>query len=822
MVVLIGLIGGVAMASVAAARRTQSSYPTFLASTNPSDMTFSDYSASTSFPIVDLTARIARLAQVKRVVTTASPLIAPLVPDGAPNFNALGHLAIGGSTDGMFVEQDRVTVVEGRMADPHRSDEIVMTASAAEQLRVRAGQVLPLGFYTNAQEGLPGFGTPSVTPRLRVDATVVGIVILNNEVIEDDIDRSEGFVLLTPALIRQAGALSPAANLPVLYGLQLERGTRDVPAVEREIIRLVPRGSFYNFHVTSRVVAEVELAVKPESIALGAFGGVAGLVCLVLGLQAASRQLHSDDEDRQVLRALGAAPAVTSGDGMIGVLGAVIVGSVVAVAVAVGLSPLAPLGPVRPVYPGSGTALDWTVLGLGFAVLVGALGASAAALAYRGAPHRVARRAPQGPSLSSRLGSLAEKAGGPVAGVVGVRFALEPGRGRTAVPVRSALLGTVLAVSLVVTTLTFASSLNTLVSHPALYGWNWSYTLDPSNDVPPQALRLLDRDPDVSAWAGYNYTNAQVDGQNVPILLSRPGAALSPPVVSGHGLNANDQIVLGAASLALLHKHVGGSVVVTFGSPADAPLYVPPTRFEIVGTATFPAVGYASLIADHTSMGTGALISEGILPPAFQQASHSRDPNLNGPELVFVRLRHGVSAAVGRADMQRIASAANKVFATDPQAGGNNVIVLGVQRPAQIVNYRSIGLTPVALAVGLGVGALVALALTLAASVRRRRRDLALLKALGFTNRQLVAAVATQATVAATVGIVVGIPVGIVIGRQVWTLFANNINAVPDPTVPVLWVVIVALGAIAFANLVAALPGRSAARTPTALVLRAE
>ena len=172
--------------------------------------------------------------------------------------------------------------------------------------------------------------------------------------------------------------------------------------------------------------------------------------------------------------------------------------------------------------------------------------------------------------------------------------------------------------------------------------------------------------------------------------------------------------------------------------------------------------------------------------------------------------------------MQRIASAANKVFAADPQAGGNNVIVLGVQRPAQIVNYRTIGLTPVALAVGLGVGALVALALTLAASVRRRRRDLALLKALGFTNRQLAAAVATQATVAATVGIVVGIPVGIVIGRQAWTLFANNINAVPDPTVPVLWVVIVALGAIAFANLVAALPGRSAARTPTALVLRAE
>ena len=85
----------------------------------------------------------------------------------------------------------------------------------------------------------------------------------------------------------------------------------------------------------------------------------------------------------------------------------------------------------------------------------------------------------------SSVARSAESAGLPVAGVVGVRFALEPGRGRTAVPVRSALFGTVLAVAMVVATLTFASSLGTLVSHPALYGWNWSYALDPEQRRPP-------------------------------------------------------------------------------------------------------------------------------------------------------------------------------------------------------------------------------------------------------------------------------------------------------------------------------------------------
>ena len=43
LMLLIGLIGGVAMGSIAAARRTQSSYPAFLAGTNASDLTMSTY-----------------------------------------------------------------------------------------------------------------------------------------------------------------------------------------------------------------------------------------------------------------------------------------------------------------------------------------------------------------------------------------------------------------------------------------------------------------------------------------------------------------------------------------------------------------------------------------------------------------------------------------------------------------------------------------------------------------------------------------------------------------------------------------------------------
>jgi ABC-type lipoprotein release transport system permease subunit len=122
----------------------------------------------------------------------------------------------------------------------------------------------------------------------------------------------------------------------------------------------------------------------------------------------------------------------------------------------------------------------------------------------------------------------------------------------------------------------------------------------------------------------------------------------------------------------------------------------------------------------------------------------------------------------------------------------------------------------------LAAGAISALGLTLIASVRRRRRELALLKTLGFTQRQLAATVGWQSSVSAIAGVIVGLPLGIAIGRWLWTLFAQAISAVPVPNVPVLYIAGVAFGAVLFANLAAVFPGIIAARTPTALLLRTE
>jgi len=122
----------------------------------------------------------------------------------------------------------------------------------------------------------------------------------------------------------------------------------------------------------------------------------------------------------------------------------------------------------------------------------------------------------------------------------------------------------------------------------------------------------------------------------------------------------------------------------------------------------------------------------------------------------------------------------------------------------------------------IAAGAVAALGLTLFASVRRRRRDLALLRTLGFTQRQLRATIAWQATVAGLVGVVVGVPSGIAVGEWLWTLFAQKIYAVPEPTAPWLSLLVVVASTLVLVNVVAALPGRIASRTSTAQVLRGE
>jgi ABC-type lipoprotein release transport system permease subunit len=128
----------------------------------------------------------------------------------------------------------------------------------------------------------------------------------------------------------------------------------------------------------------------------------------------------------------------------------------------------------------------------------------------------------------------------------------------------------------------------------------------------------------------------------------------------------------------------------------------------------------------------------------------------------------------------------------------------------------------VSLAVLLGSLALVAVAHVLVTSVRRRRRELAVLKTLGFTRPQVRATVAWQATTLAAVGLLVGIPAGLIVGSLVWRAVAEGLGVAGGASIQPLTVLLAVPVVIVLANLAAYLPARSAAQTRPAIALRAE
>jgi len=814
LVLVIGVVGGLTLASTAGARRTESSFPTYVASTNPSTIgVFSRYDdpglgMQTGYDPRVATA-ISHLSLVERSTTS-------IVFDGnidLPNIKGLHpHPAPGeapatfvGSLDGEFTSVDRDSLVAGRFFRSDRRGEVVMNVQAAREMGLHVGSVIGIPFYTDAQVNAASPTSGLGKPFLVATVKVVGEVVFGRDVIQSDIGRlNAAAMVFSPALTRLL-ALKCATGTETF--LQLRGGTGNAHRVLAEIYRVDPVAVHLPAEITSRFIPAVQSTVTPVAVALAVFGGIAALALLVIATLMLARLMGARADQTDTLRALGADRALLLTDQLLGVLMAVLAGGILADVVAVALSPLTPLGPVRPVYPHPGAAFDWTVLGWGVVAMLALLASVALLLAWREVRRASSRATRPSWRHGSSIGRSLAGAGLPISIVTGVRFALEPGRGRNAAPVRSALVGAVLAVTVLATTVTFGASLNSLVAHPALYGWNWDYALISSfagaEDLPgPQVARLLNHDSAVGAWSGVYLTQAKLDGQRVSVLAERSGAAVAPPLLSGHRVDSAAQIVLGPATLAQLHKHVGQTVSFSNG-------VTKPTNLTVVGTATMPALG------QNGGMGVGAWASSRDFPVALLNIQGAAIP---GPNLILVRGRAGVASSDVYRSLVNINAEVNAI----PKSAGLGGGVISTLRPIQIVNFHSMGTTPTIFAGGLAAGALISLALTVAASVRRRRRDLALLKALGLTRRQLAAAISWQATVAAVLGVALGIPLGVAAGRELWVLFAHGIYAVPRPAVPALTLVVVALGALIFANVVAALPGRAAARTPVALVLRSE
>ena len=592
-------------------------------------------------------------------------------------------------------------------------------------------------------------------------------------------------------------------------GLILRRGDRDVEAVRsRNVASSDKPGDTQSsprfIRVTSVDTYHALQAERPLVVAIALFGIVAGFAGLVLVGQALVRQLKAERDVRAVMRAMGAAPGTSAVAAFLPPLLVIAAGTVAAVGLAVLASPLMPVGRVRRVEAARGVHADWTVLGLGALVLLVVLAGVAWATVAREDPAKVAARGKAAPR-SSRLVGAAQSSGLRPSAVTGLRMALEPGAGRTAVPVRSVMASTVVAVLLLVAAVTFGSSLRALTRHPRLYGWDWDATLVDNSGYgyvnPESAHKVLDAEPAVTAWAGVFFGSGAIDGSNIALLGVTPGASVHPPIVAGRSVENPDEIAVGSSTLRRLGKHIGDDVVIA-GTPAGRTL-------RIVGEVTLPTLGV--LHGEHPSLGVGAMVDYHLVPGYDRNREAA---GYVGPNALLVRLKPGADLSKARAALQKTADRIGRY--------PGEIVVSGPQRPAEIVNTVDIGASPQVLAGLLSVAALLTLGLGLGASVRRRRSDLALLKALGFTRAQTAAAVRWQATTTMAVGLLVGVPAGVALGRTLWVQFARQLDVVPEPRTPIALILVIVAVAVVLGNVVAAVPGAIARRVVPSLVLRTE
>ncbi len=180
------------------------------------------------------------------------------------------------------------------------------------------------------------------------------------------------------------------------------------------------------------------------------------------------------------------------------------------------------------------------------------------------------------------------RAGAPASVVVGASRALERGRGRASVPVVTALLGTVVAVTALVATAVFGASLSNLVSTPALYGMNWQVGLSGLSYRQVQGVvRRFADNRDVTKIT-YEIVGklVAVNGVTVPaVIVEVAKGPMAFSLVSGRYPTGDREIALGATTLAQAGSRVGAKVPVTIFNATRASNTMPLT---VVGSVALP------------------------------------------------------------------------------------------------------------------------------------------------------------------------------------------------------------------------------------------
>ena len=766
---LAGLAGGVSLAAFSGSRRADTSFDRLL-----ERQSYPNVSVQLDGrPDPELIREAARLPGVDVAVHLAFLVVAPA--DGrmvaAQDTIAVATPVVAGDDSAEF------GIVEGRLYDEHRVDELVVNETMRDRLHAEVGDRLSLVSLTPAQwaatEETGGRYPSPAGPTTEV--TLVGVA----RGAEDVSDAPEPVLIVSPAYYERYGD-----EIAHTEGVGLRVDDDHLAGIEGRVRSLF--GDDAVVEPSDDIAANIEDGLAVDVNGLRAFAAAAAVAGLVALAQALVRQAEAMSEQHPTRRALGMTSRQQILAGVTTLVPVAVAGALLAAGFAVAGGPLAVTGLARQAEPDPGPWFDAAVLYgaiLGVLIVLGlAVGAFALAgtrghTGERVAAARVSRRTDVFTALPTPVG-------------LGARMALETGRGPAALPSLPALVGAAIGVAGVVAALAVGARVDHLLATPKLWGADYDATVTTGAGMPSHdaTAELLARDPNVDAVAVYESLNVAVYAPNrrdtTAATATWPYRGTIPPVIpDGRAPVAPGEVALGRGVLDRLDVDVGGTVDVQRGSER--------VDLRVVGTFLRPGVDDAS---------SGMLVT----PQDFEGLEGEDD---DGGALVRFAPHVDRDAA-----LDRLGALGERV----------DVTPAGEEVPSTVDNLDELGGLPLALAAFLALLGAIAALHALVSTTRRRRRDLAVLRVLGFVGGQVRSTLRWQALTVAGVGLVVGVPAGLIASRRLWAALADAVGVVDDWTFPWLTVVLAVPAAMSVAVLLAIPPGRAAARIPPGSVLRAE
>jgi hypothetical protein len=782
---IIAVVSGFALAATAAGGRTDSAFPRYVASHGYDAIVYS----------VQPLPKLARLPEVARVTPAQMPFY------GQPRCSCGRRISAGAFSVRELPAAGLRRVAElvaGRLPDPSSPAEALVSFTLQRDYGIRLGTVITLPLAAPSQRqaefsALAGGAVP------RPDGPVIAVRVVGIAAAENEFPSGQSPVydLYTSAAFAAVTRGSPAL---LSYYVRLRHGPAGFARFESSASGLNGAG----VEDLDRPAAAITSSIHPQAVGWLVLAGLTGLAGIAVAGQALGRQAAAESTDRPALAALGLTPRQLAGVSMLRTLAAAVAGAAGGVVVATLLSPLAPTGEARLAEPAPGVSFDTAVAGLGALATVAVVLLLGVPPALRYArPPTLGGRAPARLSVAARAAAVAGASPG---AVIGIRHALELGRGARTVPARTALTGSVAAVTALCATAVFGASLAHLTATPSLYGAPFQayfLTSGPGDLAAGGLVPDLERDQAIS-----RITLASTPAIAVGHLSVRAVAATTvrgPTLLSaaaGRLPAGDDQIALGSITMRRIGARIGSLVPVTVTSPAGAPRV---RQFRVVGLLAFPGDFGTGGLGTGAALTTAGYIAAQC-PPSSGQARCLSAARARPPDAVLVR---AVPGPAGRAALARHIAADN--------ANAYRPVV-----PAALVNFGESANFPLLLGSIVALCGLATLVHLLVVGVTRRRIENGLLMALGMVRRQRAAIVFWQATAVAIAALLFGIPLGIAAGQAIWRAFAAGLGVVPVPVIGAWPVAAIAVGVLVTANALAAIPAATATRTWPGALLRAE